>query len=238
MKMHMAGFDCHAEPVGVAPPGLSRTHFDFAGPTGPADGFYIGGMKRILETLLILAAVPVVLPLIVLLAIMIAAGGGKPFYAQERVGRGGRVFRIWKLRSMVVDADRRLEAHLDANPEARAQWERTQKLKFDPRVTRIGRLLRKSSMDELPQLLNVINGTMALVGPRPMMVNQQCMYDGLAYYHLRPGITGLWQISARNESAFVARVRYDDQYAASVSPGTDLAILARTVSVVLRCTGH
>ena len=199
---------------------------------------YAHAGKRGLETVLILATLPVVLPLILILTIMVALDGGKPFFAQQRIGRGGQVFRIWKLRTMVLDADRKLEAHLASDPEARLQWDRTQKLKSDPRVTRTGRLLRATSMDELPQLLNVLNGTMSLVGPRPMMVCQKPMYDGLSYYQLRPGITGLWQISARNESEFVARVKYDDQYADSLSLRTDLSILARTIPVVLRRTGY
>ncbi|WP_255440680.1 sugar transferase [Paracoccus sp. MC1854] len=234
----MTGFDPRVEPLGVAVLVPHRDYLEFARSLAPVGGVYAGGLKRGFETLLILAAAPVVLPLILLLALMIAVESGKPFYVQKRVGRGGKAFRLWKLRTMVVDADDRLEAHLAADPAARAEWERTQKLKADPRVTCIGRLLRKTSLDELPQLLNVLNGTMALVGPRPMMVNQQMMYDGLAYYRLRPGITGPWQISARNGSEFVARVRYDDQYAASVSLRTDLRIIARTMVVLPRCTGY
>ena len=178
------------------------------------------------------------LPLILFLALLVACDGGNPFFAQKRLGRNGRVFRILKLRSMVVDAERRLEAHLDENPEARAQWNSTQKLKQDPRVTLVGRFLRKTSMDELPQLLNVLNGTMSLVGPRPMMVDQRVMYYGQSYYRLRPGITGLWQISARNESEFVARVRYDEEYHRDLSGWLDMKILVRTVVVVLRGTGY
>lgn len=201
-------------------------------------GLYRNGAKRAVETLLVLLTSPVTLPLILLMAILVACDGGNPFFAQKRLGRNGRVFRIWKLRSMVVDAEDHLKAHLDQDPQARDQWDSTQKLKQDPRVTPVGRLLRKTSMDELPQLLNVLNGTMSLVGPRPMMVGQRRMYYGRAYYRLRPGITGLWQISARNESEFVARVRYDEQYHRDLSGWLDLSILARTVMVVLRGTGY
>lgn len=201
-------------------------------------GLYRNGVKRLAETLLVLMTAPVTLPLILLMALLVALDGGNPFFVQKRLGRNGQVFRIWKLRSMVVDAESHLQAHLDQDPEARKQWNSTQKLKRDPRVTRIGRLLRKTSMDELPQLLNVLNGTMSLVGPRPMMVNQRRMYYGRAYYRLRPGITGLWQISARNELEFVARVRYDEQYHRDLSVWLDLMILARTVVVVLRGTGY
>jgi lipopolysaccharide/colanic/teichoic acid biosynthesis glycosyltransferase len=201
-------------------------------------GLYRNGAKRLVETLLVLLTAPVTLPLILLMALLVACDGNNPFFVQKRLGRNGRVFRIWKLRSMVVDAEHRLKAHLDQDPAARDQWASTQKLKQDPRVTRVGRLLRKSSMDELPQLLNVLNGTMSLVGPRPMMVEQRRMYYGRAYYRLRPGITGLWQISARNESEFVARVRYDEEYHRNLSGWLDVKILARTVMVVLRGTGY
>lgn len=145
---------------------------------------------------------------------------------------------MWKLRSMVPDAEAKLQAYLDACPKARREWDRSQKLRHDPRITAIGALIRKSSLDELPQLFNVLNGTMSLVGPRPMMLDQTPLYDGTAYYRLRPGITGLWQISARNESEFVARVRYDEVYDRCLSCRNDLGILARTVKVVLRGTGY
>ncbi|MBC9248538.1 sugar transferase [Paracoccus sp. 11-3] len=201
-------------------------------------GLYRNGGKRLFETLLVLMAAPICLPLVLILALLIALDGHNPFFVQLRIGRNGRVFRIWKLRTMVKNAQNQLEDHLAQDPEAREQWERTQKLKQDPRITRLGRILRKTSVDELPQLLNVVNGTMALIGPRPMMVDQRHLYVGQTYRRLRPGITGLWQISARNESEFVARVRYDDEYYRTLSLRTDLRILARTVLVVLRGTGY
>ena len=201
-------------------------------------GFYRNGAKRACESFLILATAPVWFPLMIVMAILVATDGANPFFAQTRLGKGGREFRIWKLRTMVVDAEARLQAHLDRDPAARAQWDRTQKLKDDPRITRVGRILRKTSLDELPQLLNVLGGSMALVGPRPMMVNQRELYHGRSYYQMRPGITGMWQISARNESEFVARVRYDDAYHRVLSFRTDLGIVLRTVSVVLRGTGY
>lgn len=211
--------------------------------TGIADqdqdrGLYRNGAKRMIETLLVLLSAPVTLPVILLMALLVACDGRNPFFVQKRLGRNGRVFCIWKLRTMVIDAEHRLKAHLDSDPLARAQWDSTQKLKCDPRVTRVGRLLRKTSLDELPQLLNVLNGTMSLVGPRPMMIGQRHMYLGRAYYRLRPGITGLWQISARNESEFVARVRYDETYHRDLSGWLDLKILVGTVMVVLRGTGY
>lgn len=211
---------------------------DLVQAAGPHDGLYRNGAKRTVETLLVLLTMPVTLPLILLLALLVACDGNNPFFAQKRLGRDRQVFCIWKLRTMVVDAERHLQAHLDTDPEARRQWNATQKLKRDPRITRIGWLLRKTSLDELPQLFNVLNGTMSLVGPRPMMVCQRHLYHGRAYYRLRPGITGLWQISARNESEFVARVRYDEHYHRDLSVWLDLTILMRTVMVVLRGTGY
>lgn len=201
-------------------------------------GIYRNGIKRLTETLLIIAAAPVVLPLILLMALIVACDGANPFFAQKRIGQGGKVFRIWKLRTMVADAEEQLAVHLEQSPEAREEWARTQKLKNDPRVTWAGRILRKTSMDELPQLFNVLNGSMSLVGPRPMMLSQAPLYFGKAYHRLRPGITGLWQISARNESEFAARARYDEVYDRCLSFRNDLGILIRTIKVVLRGTGY
>lgn len=194
-------------------------------------------VKRPLEVLLVLATSPVVLPLVLLLAAIILLDGRNPFYAQQRVGREGRVFRMWKLRSMVHDADRQLQAHLDADPEAKQEWETTQKLRNDPRITAVGRVLRAASLDELPQLWNVVTGDMSLVGPRPMMPCQQVLYPGDGYYRLRPGVTGLWQTTGRNRTTFAARAWYDDRYERGLTFTTDAAILLRTVAVVLGRTG-
>lgn len=200
-------------------------------------GLYKSGLKRALDVTLILLTAPFVLPLIVLMALAVTRDGGSAFYTQLRVGRNGKVFRMWKLRSMVTDADAKLEAHLAANPEARAEWNLTQKLRNDPRITRLGRVLRKTSMDELPQLWNVLMGNMSLVGPRPMMVSQQALYPGATYYTLRPGITGLWQTAGRNKTSFEARAEYDTAYGQNLTFRGDVAILFRTVSVVFRATG-
>jgi lipopolysaccharide/colanic/teichoic acid biosynthesis glycosyltransferase len=138
---------------------------------------------------------------------------------------------------MVMNADQKLEAHLAADPAARAEWDEMQKLRHDPRITRVGRLIRKSSLDELPQLLNVLMGDMSLVGPRPMMADQRALYPGRGYYDLRPGITGPWQVSERNATSFADRARFDDKYNQDLSLATDARILACTVKVVLRATG-
>lgn len=199
---------------------------------------YKRSLKRILDVTLTIASIPLVLPLIAIAAMFVLIDGGKPFYSQLRVGQGGRHFRIWKLRTMVVDAEKRLASYLKDNPAARAEWDENQKLKNDPRITLLGRLLRKTSLDELPQLWNVLNGTMSLVGPRPMMVDQEAYYPGKAYYRMRPGITGLWQISDRNNCNFVGRVAYDEEYYKSLSLKMDAQIILKTFSVVMRATGH
>lgn len=200
-------------------------------------GAYRNVFKRLLDIGSILLAAPAVVPVVAGLVIAVACDGGNPFYSQMRVGRGGRAFRMWKLRSMVAGADALLEAHLAAEPAARQEWDETQKLQADPRITRFGRVLRRSSLDELPQLWNVLMGDMSLVGPRPMMLNQRDMYSGEAYYALRPGITGYWQTAGRSRTSFAARADIDTAYEAEVSLATDLRILWRTVSVVLRGTG-
>ena len=201
---------------------------------GPYEIFF----KRILDILLVLLMAPFVLPVVFGLGLLVRRDGGAAFYCQSRIGRGGKVFRLWKLRSMVVDADRKLEEYLCGNPAARAEWDDAQKLKDDPRVTAVGRLIRKTSLDELPQLWNVLTGDMSLVGPRPMMPQQAELYPGRDYYRLRPGLTGLWQISDRNQTSFAARAAYDAEYSRQMSLLTDILVLFATVWVVLRGTGY
>jgi exopolysaccharide production protein ExoY len=200
-------------------------------------GLYRNFGKRALDVTLILLALPFVVPVLLVLALLVMTDGGRPFYSQDRVGQHGRIYRIWKLRSMVMNADQKLEAHLAADPAARAEWDEMQKLRHDPRITPVGRLIRKSSLDELPQLLNVLMGDMSLVGPRPMMADQRDLYPGRGYYDLRPGITGPWQVSERNATSFADRARFDDKYNQDLSLATDARILACTVKVVLRATG-
>jgi exopolysaccharide production protein ExoY len=201
-------------------------------------GVYRRLFKRAFDVCAVVMAAPVVVPLIGMLALTVALNGGQAFYTQDRVGKSGRTFRMWKLRSMVRNADALMEAHLAADPAARAEWDATQKLKDDPRITGFGRFLRRSSLDELPQLWNVVTGDMSLVGPRPMMVNQRDMYPGTAYYALRPGITGLWQTAGRNRTTFAARAEFDADYEADVTLKNDISILLRTVNVVVNATGY
>ena len=205
--------------------------------SGKPKRVYRDVLKRGLDITLVLAAA---LPITIILgvcALLVARDGGSPFYSQERVGRFGKTFKMWKLRSMVPDADAALEAYLSDNPGARAEWDRTQKLRNDPRITKIGHILRKTSLDELPQLWNVLKGDMSLVGPRPMMVEQKTIYPGSAYYALRPGLTGFWQVSVRNESSFVERAEYDAEYLSKVSLAQDIAVMWKTINVVTKGTG-
>lgn len=200
--------------------------------------FYRGFGKRCLDIALVMLTLPISLPLVAIMSVFVALDGGNPFYAQRRIGRGGREFKMLKLRTMVPNADKLLDDFLATDPAAKAEWDATQKLKKDPRITLVGRVLRKLSIDELPQLLNVLGGSMSLVGPRPMMLDQKDLYHGRGYYALRPGLTGFWQISDRNECDFRDRVHYDDAYNRSVSFKTDLVVMLRTVSVVIRGTGY
>ncbi len=194
--------------------------------------------KRIFDLLAVVAASPIIVPVTALLTLAIWLSGNRPFFVQERVGHGGRTFRMLKFRTMVDNAEAVLESYLEGNPDARAEWDAHQKLKNDPRITAAGRFLRKTSLDELPQFWNVLVGDMSIVGPRPMTPNQKPLYPGEAYYRMRPGITGLWQISDRNDCEFRERAAFDTQYETLISFGADLSILRRTVGVVLRGTGY
>lgn len=194
--------------------------------------------KRLLDLVLVTATLPFWLLIILVMALLVARDGHNPFYTQRRIGRNGRVFRMIKLRSMVPDAENVLEQYLRSDPVARIEWDSTQKLKRDPRITRIGRFIRRTSIDELPQLVNVLVGDMSLVGPRPMMVCQKPLYPGQRYYEMRPGLTGFWQISNRNNCRFAGRARYDNAYFGAMSFSTDAAVLLRTMGVVLRGTGY
>lgn len=206
--------------------------------TAVQTGTYAKWFKRPLDIVLVLLGLPIALPLIALMALLVARDGGRPFYRQPRVGRNGKAYTMWKLRTMVRDADAALAAHLDADADAAAEWSANQKLRNDPRITRIGARLRASSMDELPQIWNVLTGEMSLIGPRPMLQSQQIMYHNDAYYDLRPGITGLWQVSRRNDVSFAERAEIDADYAAGITFWSDMKILFRTVSVVISRTGH
>jgi len=202
-------------------------------------GLYRNGGKRALDLALTLCAAPLALPLIALLWLLVRAGGAPGFFAHIRIGRHGRPFRCWKLRTMRPDAAECLARLLAENPHAAAEWADHFKLRFDPRITRIGRFLRRSSLDELPQLLNVLRGEMSLVGPRPVTREELPRYGAAASTCLscRPGLTGPWQVSGRNDISYRERVRLDAHYARSHGLSEDVLILLRTVRVVLAKTG-
>ena len=197
------------------------------------------GLKRAFDLAAASAALLLLGPLMVVTAMLVRRDGGPALYAHGRIGLNGRRFCCLKYRTMVSDADCLLEAHLAANPEAAEEWARDRKLRDDPRLTSLGRFLRKNSIDELPQLINVLKGEMSLVGPRPIVESEQAFYgDDLDYYlQVRPGITGLWQVSGRNNVCYARRVALDGWYVRNWSLWHDIAVLCGTVPAVLRREG-
>ncbi len=194
-------------------------------------------LKRLFDIAGSSALLAALLPVLLFIAVLVRADGGPALFAHERIGRGGRRFGCLKFRSMVPDSAERLEALLAADPEARSQWDAARKLKRDPRVTAVGRFLRASSLDELPQLFNVLRGDMSLVGPRPVQAAELAAHYGPAaaaqYVSVRPGITGLWQVSGRSDTGYAARVALDLRYLANPTLLGDLRILLRTLLAVL-----
>ncbi|MEO0354958.1 MAG: undecaprenyl-phosphate galactose phosphotransferase WbaP [Cyanobacteria bacterium P01_A01_bin.3] len=181
-----------------------------------------------------------VLPLILLCGIAIKLDSRGPiFYGHTRIGKGGKLFKAWKFRSMYADGDRILEAYLEQYPEVREEWERDRKLKHDPRITRIGKWLRRTSLDELPQLWNVLLGEMSLVGPRPIIDEEVSLYGDKfdLYLKVLPGITGLWQVSGRSDTTYEERVELDEYYVRNWSVWLDIYILTKTIWVAIRAKG-
>jgi Undecaprenyl-phosphate galactose phosphotransferase WbaP len=176
------------------------------------------------------------LPLMVAIVLAILIESGRPvFFVHGRVGKGGRKFRLWKFRSMVANSEEVLRRHLDSDAVSAAEWRMTHKLRSDPRVTRVGRFLRTTSLDELPQLWNVLRGDMSMVGPRPVVEEELHRYGASADLYLRvlPGVTGLWQVSGRNDTSYDRRVELDRHYVRHWSPALDVKVLVKTVRVVL-----
>jgi len=192
--------------------------------------------KRAADVVGVLLIGMLTLPLIALIMLAIKLDSAGPvIYGHRRTGRGGHTFLAWKFRSMVVNADCVLHDHLQRNSKARDEWESKQKLRSDPRVTRIGRFLRKSSLDELPQLWNVLVGEMSLVGPRPIISAEKHHYrERIALYErVLPGLSGLWQVSGRSDTSYEERVQLDSYYVRNWSFWLDLCILARTIPALL-----
>lgn len=225
-QMSYAFLDTHADPGAIE--------------TGIAGPYRRWG-KRGLDIFLVLAILPVALPIVMIAVLLSKRDGGSGFFCQPRVGQNGRVFECWKIRTMLPDADRVLARLIVDDPVIAKEWLTDQKLANDPRVTRFGRLLRMTSIDELPQLWNVLVGDMSIIGPRPFTPDQKTLYDSLSpfpsYYQMRPGISGLWQVEARNNSAFIDRHHFDEKYSASLTFMHDFRIAIKTVRVIAGATG-
>ncbi len=195
---------------------------------------------RALDLIIAISALMALGPFLLIVAGSIwITDGGSPIFAHQRLGRGGRRFGCLKFRTMVVDSQQRLEALLAKDPAARAEWDRDQKLRNDPRVTPLGRFYRKASIDELPQLINVLRGEMSIVGPRPIVHAERLRYGRYfsAYCAVTPGITGIWQICGRNDVSYRRRVACDVLYARSRSLALNVRIIAMTVPAVLKSEG-
>ena len=197
-------------------------------------------IKRLMDIMITLLLGIAFLPVFLVTALLVCLDSPGPIlYTQPRLGKDGRKILIYKFRSMRVDGDHILAEHLENNPVARGEWEQTQKLRSDPRITRVGKWIREFSLDELPQLFNILKGDMSLVGPRPILPEQEGQYGaGIdVYRQVRPGLTGFWQVSGRNHTTFLQRTLYDTYYVRNRSIWLDTSILLRTVWVVLSRDG-
>ena len=217
--------------------GASKTTFPHSGSAYARYG------KRPIDTFLVLISMTVLLPGMVLITLsIILSQGGVPFFRHRRIGRNGVPFMCWKFRTMVPNAESRLKDYLANNPCAAKEWKENFKLTHDPRITRLGRFLRCSSMDELPQIWNIIKGDMSIVGPRPVTQEELSMYGPSLhyYYSVRPGLTGPWQVSGRNDTSYSDRVGVglDVDYAKTFTVRTDFSIIKSTVKAVIYRTGR
>ena len=199
-----------------------------------------GKAKRVFDLCSASSLILLLFPLLTLIAVAMVLLQGRPiFFRHMRVGRDGKRFFCLKFRTMVVDAERALITHLASDRAAKAEWELSHKLKQDPRITPFGAILRKTSIDELPQLLNVLRGEMSLVGPRPIVETEVKYYGDVIekYYRVRPGITGPWQAGGRSAASYEYRVHLDEMYVDQQSLLRDIVILARTLPAVLKMRG-
>jgi Undecaprenyl-phosphate galactose phosphotransferase WbaP len=202
--------------------------------------FWNLGIKRFMDISITVLGGIVILPMLLVIALLIKLSSSGPvLYGHRRVGINGRHFKAYKFRSMIVDADERLKALLDSDPEKQREWEANHKLKDDPRITSIGRLLRRTSFDEFPQFINILKGEMSLVGPRPIVDDEIKKYgeDFTRIFSVKPGLTGLWQVSGRSDTDYGERVFYDTYYLQSWSVWLDLWIFYKTIGVVLKGKG-
>jgi exopolysaccharide production protein ExoY len=202
----------------------------------PVGGIY----KRCFDVAGAIAGIMLLSPLLLMLAALVKlTDGGRVFYGHPRIGRNGEVFRCLKFRTMVENGDEVLAVHFARNPRSREEWLATRKLQDDPRVTRVGQVLRKLSLDELPQLFNILAGHMSFVGPRPVVKDELELYGPAADHYLRtrPGLTGLWQVSGRNDVSYGTRIAFDTHYVENWSFLADLKIIAMTIPAVISSRG-
>jgi Undecaprenyl-phosphate galactose phosphotransferase WbaP len=197
-------------------------------------------IKRFMDIVIVVLGGILVLPFLLIIALLVKLSSPGPvLYGHKRLGTDGKHFTAYKFRSMVMDAHERLQRLLESDPEIKKEWEKNHKLQNDPRVTAIGRFLRRTSMDEIPQLLNILKGEMSLVGPRPIVDEEVSRYgeDFGWIFSVKPGLTGMWQVSGRSEADYTARVFYDTYYLQSWSVWLDIWILFMTFGAVIRGKG-
>jgi exopolysaccharide production protein ExoY len=219
----------------IAPPIAQRR----TTPTSVARRFS-NGIKYVLDLVLASTSLILLFPMILMVVAILFVVQGRPvFIAHKRIGKNGVMFQCFKFRSMVNDAQTVLAHHLASDPQLRAEWNATRKLQNDPRVTPLGQFMRKSSIDEIPQLLNIVCGQMSLVGPRPIVASEAELYGpNLGHYtEVRPGLTGLWQVSGRSDTSYVARVELDVRYVTERTTWGDIAIMFKTIPAVLHSRG-
>ncbi|MFY0610013.1 MAG: sugar transferase [Hyphomicrobiaceae bacterium] len=212
------------------PPKPKTTTSNDPGPVG-------GSMKRCVDILIAVTLIMLLWPLMTIVTLLIKINmGGPVIFAHQRVGANGKAFKCYKFRTMISNAEQALLQHFADNPESKREWETTAKLRNDPRVTKLGRLLRRSSIDELPQLLNVLKGDMSCVGPRPVVAAELAPYGEHAsdYLAARPGLSGIWQVSGRSNIGYGTRIKLDSLYVRRWSMALDMAILLATIPAVLR----
>lgn len=206
----------------------------------PAQYFRYRMIKRSLDMLLVILSLPIALLILGIVAAVVALSSPGPiFYSHRRIRRHGAFFSMWKFRTMCVNSAEVLEEYLANHPEARSEWNKTHKLRYDPRITKTGLFLRRYSLDELPQLWNVVTGQMSLVGPRPIVAAEVEKYGDCfsCYCKVKPGLTGLWQVSGRSSLTYDERVTLDCEYVEHWSLTRDLVILLKTFSSVINQDG-
>lgn len=197
-------------------------------------------IKRMTDLFLLFISAPLTIPVIIIVSLIVKLSNPGPvFYGHTRIGKNGKKFKCWKFRSMVVDADKQLEKILAENPQMRAEWEKDRKFTDDPRITKIGKILRKTSIDELPQFFNILTGEMSFVGPRPVTYPELEKYGGKADFILsvQPGLSGMWQISGRSDTGYEERIMLDSYYIQNWTIWLDIWIIIKTVYVVIKGKG-